>query len=267
MNRPLAFSRGGSVKICPFCAEEILDAAIKCKHCGEMLNRGGVAPKMDTAPAAPPGDSANAATSQPLVTHGGVRTHARVVGVALKIGILFVPYVFSWLTLRQGYSKRVRIVALGWCGWFVLSFIFAVATLKNSYAGTDEHQDAGSGITAPTASSTAFIHETCDQLSNAIGPGSTLSDLQKEELWKRFAGRAFEWRLRVTEVSSDMFGGYTVQFKCAYNSPSLIQDIQIKYPASQKADVLQLSKGVAYDIRGILRTQSTLLGMTADQLP
>jgi hypothetical protein len=34
-------------KRCPFCAEEILSAAVKCKHCGSALNEKAAAPSND----------------------------------------------------------------------------------------------------------------------------------------------------------------------------------------------------------------------------
>lgn len=38
----------------------------------------------------------------------------RSVSILLGLGIFFMPYIFSWLTLRQGYSIKARVVSFMW---------------------------------------------------------------------------------------------------------------------------------------------------------
>ncbi len=44
----------------------------------------------------------------------------RKVGAALGIGILLLPWLFSWFVLRRGYSTLARIVSFAWLLVFVL---------------------------------------------------------------------------------------------------------------------------------------------------
>lgn len=44
----------------------------------------------------------------------------RSVSILLGMGIFFMPYIFSWFTLRQGYSTLARFVSFGWMIFFIL---------------------------------------------------------------------------------------------------------------------------------------------------
>ena len=41
----------------------------------------------------------------------------------LWIGIFFLPFIFAWLTLRQGYSKRARLFSFGWLFMLAWGFV------------------------------------------------------------------------------------------------------------------------------------------------
>lgn len=150
-----------------------------------------------------------------------------------------------------------------------LASLAVLAAFSIIAAGTaDSSKDSGSssGPSPAKPKTYEYVTESCSELSKRFGPQSKLSDLQKEEQWKAYKGKAFKWNLQVTEVSSDTFGGYSVQFKCANDSPSFIQDVQVKYEDEHKNVVMQMNKDEVYQVEGELKMSMTLLGMTADAI-
>ena len=48
----------------------------------------------------------------------------RRVSFLLGMGIFFMPYIFAWFTLRQGYSRQARMISFFWLIILVLPTFF-----------------------------------------------------------------------------------------------------------------------------------------------
>ena len=59
-------------------------------------------------------NNALSATRPPTLPIQDMNTSQKQVGLLLGIGIFFIPMIFAWFTLRQGYSTVSRAVSMVW---------------------------------------------------------------------------------------------------------------------------------------------------------
>lgn len=187
----------------------------------------------------------------------------RSVGFLLGVGIFFFPYVFGWFTLRSGHSTLSRVLSFGW----MLLIVGSILAQPSSKApAADRVAATGVAPATPEPVAPEMLEESCGAVVKKFSTSSKLSDLQRDEAWKSYVDKGFEWRMRVDDVQSSTFGGYNVFYKCASGSRSLVFDISMLYPETAKAKVLELQKGKVYKVKGTLRTYGDMLGIGARPL-
>ncbi len=106
------------MKRCPFCAEEIQDAAIKCKHCGEFLNE-----TQSSSPAQPP-----------QATEKWYFRKIYLIIILGCIGPLGLPLIWWHPKLSRAWKISLTIVILLITWLSVVASIESVKILQDSYS-------------------------------------------------------------------------------------------------------------------------------------
>jgi hypothetical protein len=126
---------------------------LQCQSCGEYNETGNsksydgpaserAAKKLGTAAideqGAAPKEMSDSAPVYPNCERpkANAAPEKRTVSALLGVGILFLPFIFSWFTLRKGHSVLARTLSFSWLVWSVVIMTGAQDGTENRVAST-----------------------------------------------------------------------------------------------------------------------------------
>lgn len=113
----------------------------------------------------------------------------RAVGFGLGLGIVFLPWLFSWFTLRAGHGVVARVLAIGWAGATLFMVLGLGALAPRNATGR-----------ATSSRPTPEVQATAEEINAAYEENEIAADDRYKGKWIFVSGK-------VAEISKGPMGG------------------------------------------------------------
>lgn len=165
---------------------------------------------------------------------------------------LFRPLPKFWL-LTAGYIFALSVGSIFVIGLFIPEPRFPTPEEIAARAEA-ERQKARAHISDITFSQVYHLFDAVN---------GTLTDIQKEEEWKKYEGKCVEWTGRLEEVKKNFLFGLMVGFK--HRNDTLTFDVLVDAPSSEEERLMSWRQGRSYTYEATLKDYGGIISpITAD---
>ena len=152
------------------------------------------------------------------------------IGTLLGIGILLVPIIFSWFTLRPGYRTRSRVIAFCWL--FVV--IFAVISAEQSENPARPSSPQPAEVTSNPSLRDNIMNVSAMQIVSEYDNNEIAADSQYKGKYVRISGV-------VNDIAKDILDNMYVTI--GGGADFELRLVQAFFPAKYEGVLAELRKG------------------------
>lgn len=167
----------------------------------------------------------------------------RKVGILLSLGVFFLPPIFVWFLLRQGYAAHIRVLGFGWLG---VAILMGVSDKENR-------------TTYPSRGESSF-HAPAQISSNSGLEAASIADVKKVETVDDFAKDA-----SIVAQIEKRIQANREHLRKYYGTERQLQEIAADSLALASAKVVYGDKGKSKEEKSLGRKAERLLVQVHEQ--